>query len=185
MAFSLDASAFRIEQTNVPRDAPDAPGFEVQSASQVSKGVDLDLSIRPAEHAYAGLKYAYTKAEISKDPEIPDGTAPLNSPRHKLVAFAFASFTALREGDTRLGAQVIHVSKRQASLDPEQDLSVRLPGYTTVNVFASYALSRHVELRLDVSNLFDEDYLAGSQSDLLHLVPGAPLTVFGSARLHF
>jgi iron complex outermembrane receptor protein len=185
LGFALDASLFRIKQTNVPRDAPGAPGFEVQTAEQVSKGVDVEVSIRPADSIYAGIKYAYLDAEIMRDLDIPDGTGPLNAPRHKLVAFAFVSLTALRADDVRIGAQLVHVSKRQASLDPGEDLSIRLPAYMTVAVFASYALSRHIELRLDASNLFGENYFAGSQSDLLHLNPGAPLMVFGSVKLQF
>lgn len=94
------------------------------------------------------------------------------------------AFDLAREADLRLGINFVHASKRQASLDTEE-LSLKLPGYSTLNLFANYAFSPRVDFALDVSNVLDEDYLATSQSDLVHIVPGPPVTVFGSIRIHF
>jgi iron complex outermembrane receptor protein len=184
LGVTLDASVFHIEQTNVTSDAPNAPGFEIQTARQVSEGLDLELSMQPFEWVRLGLKYGYTDSEIRDDPEIPDGTAPLNAPLHKFLAAGLFSFSLAREDDLSIGLNYVYVSKRQASLD-EEELSVKLPGYSFVNLFVDYDLTPHVTLGLDVTNLFDENYIAGSQSDLLHLTPGAPVTVFGSIRVRF
>lgn len=184
MDLSLDTSAFRIEQTNVTSDAPNAPGFEIQTARQVSRGLDLELLLKPGEWIQLGVKYGYTDAEISDDPEIPGGTVPINAPLHKLVVFGLFSFNLTREHDLQTGVNFVYMSERQASLD-EDELSVRLPGYSTVNLFIDYAFSPHVDFGMDISNVLDEDYLSGSQSDLLHITPGAPITVFGTIKIHF
>ncbi|MBI1733292.1 MAG: TonB-dependent receptor [Gammaproteobacteria bacterium] len=184
MKFTLDASVFEIEQTHVTTEAPGQPGFEIQTARQVSEGLDVEASLRPFRLLQLGLAYAYTDAEIRDDPEIPEGTSPTNVPRHKLVFYGLLSAGLRNDDDLRAGFSYVYNSKRQASLDIEE-LGVKLDGYSVVNVFASYTLNSHVEFGVNVSNLFGEDYLAGSQADLLHIVPGAPTTVYGTLSLKF
>jgi iron complex outermembrane receptor protein len=181
---TLDVSVYRIEQTNVTTDAPNAPGFEIQTARQVSEGLDLDLSLRPLEWIRLGLKYGYADSEIRDDPEIPDGTAPPNAPLHKLVIAGLFTFSLVREDDLRIGVDFQYASERQASLD-EEELRVRLPDYSLVNGFVDFALTPNLTLALDVLNLGDADYLSGSQGDLLRIVPGQPITFFGSIRAKF
>jgi iron complex outermembrane receptor protein len=184
LKFSLDASVFDIEQTNVTTDAPGEPGFEIQTARQVSEGLDVEASLHPLRSLQLGIAYAYTDAQVRDDPEIPDGTSPLNAPLHKLVIYGLLSASLLNENDLRAGFSYVYNSERQASLDPEE-LAVKLDDYSVVNLFATWTLNRHVEFGLNVSNLFNEDYFAGSQSDLLHIAPGAPTTVYGTLTVSF
>ncbi len=184
MKFSLDASVFNTEQTNVTMEAPGNPGFEMQTARQVSDGLDVEASLHPLQTLQLGVAYAYTDAQIRDDPEIPDGTPPLNVPLHKLVIYGLYSASLRHDADLRAGFSHVYNSKRQASLDVDE-LAVKLGGYSVVNLFASYELNSHVEFGINVSNLLGEDYLAGSQSDLLHIMPGAPTTVYGTLTLRF
>lgn len=184
MDFTLDGAVFDIEQTNVTAEAPGNPGFEIQSARQISEGLDLEMSLRPISALRLGLGYAYTDVQIRDDPEIPDGTTPLNAPLHKLIVYGLLSASLRREKDLHAGFSVAYGSKRQGSLDIEE-LDVRLDGYSTVSLFASFDLTSQVEFGLSISNLLDEDYLAGSQSDLLHITPGAPRAVYGTLKLRF
>jgi iron complex outermembrane receptor protein len=184
MDFTFDGAVFDIEQTNVTAEAPGNPGFEIQTARQVSAGLDLDMSLRPLSVLRLGLGYAYTDVQIRDDPEIPDGTTPLNAPRHKLIVYGLVSASLWREQDLHAGFSVAYSSARQGSLDVEE-LGVRLDGYSTVNLFASFDLTAQVEFGLSISNLLNEDYLAGSQSDLLHVTPGAPRAAYGTLKLRF
>ena len=184
MDFTLDGAVFDIEQTNVTAEAPGNPGFEIQTARQVSEGLDLEMSLRPISALRLGLGYAYTDVQIRDDPEIPDGTTPLNAPLHKLIVYGLLSASLRREKDLHAGFSIAYSSRRQGSLDLEE-LAVKLDGYSAVNLFVSYALSPSVEFGLNVSNLLGEDYLAGSQSDLLHITPGAPRAVYGTLKLRF
>lgn len=184
LGFALDVSVFRIEQTNVTTEAPDDPGFEVQTARQVSEGLDIEASLRPLRLLQLGLAYAYTDAQVRDDPEVPDGATPINVPLHKLVLYSLATASLLREGDVRAGLSLVYQSQRHASLD-SGELAVKLDGYTTVNLFASFALSPRVEFGLHVSNLLGADYRAGSQGDLLRIAPGAPTTVYGTLTFRF
>ncbi|HEU4597307.1 MAG TPA: TonB-dependent receptor, partial [Pyrinomonadaceae bacterium] len=59
----------------------------------------------------------------------------------------------------------------------------QVEGYWLLDLMASYPLSRHVDLRLNVNNLTDEYYfdrLGGG-----HLVPGAARTVTLSTSFNF
>ena len=184
MDFTLDGAVFDIEQTNVTAEAPGNPGFEIQTARQESEGLDLELSLRPIPAVRLGLGYAYTDVQIRDDAEIPDGTTPLNAPLHKLIVYGLISASVRRDKDLHAGFSFAYSSNRKGSLDIEE-LGVTLDGYSTVNLFASFELTSQVEFGLSISNLLDEDYLAGSQSDLLHITPGAPRAVYGTLKLRF
>ena len=47
MDLSFDASIYRIELKNVTTEAPNNPGFEIQTAKQISEGFEMELSIKP------------------------------------------------------------------------------------------------------------------------------------------
>ncbi len=184
MDFTLDSALFNIEQTNVTTEAPGQPGFDIQTARQISEGLDLEVSLRPLTPLRLGVAYAYTDAQIRDDPVIPDGTAPLNAPLQKLVIYALVSASLRHENDLHAGFSVAYSSERQASLASEE-LAVKLDGYSSANLFASFALTPGVEFGISVNNLLGEDYLAGSQSDLLHITPGALRSVYGTLKLRF
>lgn len=181
---SIDASFYSIEQTNVAVDAPDAPGFEIQTAIQRSEGVDLALSLQPSDWLSANINYLFTDAAIFDDPEIPDGTQPLNVAFHKLVLYSLLSFSLKRQNDLQAGFGFTYRSQQKASLDPEE-LGIKLPGYWLGNLFINYNYSPRISLGLNINNLLDKKYLAASQSDLNHIRPGTPLTVIGSFKLSF
>lgn len=181
---SLDLSAFRIEQTNVASEAPDAPGFEIQTARQLSKGLDLDLSYKPTPWLLTGLKYAYTDVRILDDLIIPKGTRPLNVPEHKLVLSGLLTSSVKREHDLKAGLSFVYKSSQQASLDTDE-LDISLPGYWTGNLFIDYQLSTRVSLGVNISNILDENYLSGSQSDILHIHPGPPVSIMGNLSIRF
>lgn len=182
--FSLDMSLYSVEQTNIASDAPGAPGFEIQTSRQKSEGFDFDMSLKPANWIYASLKYAYTDAKILDDPEIPDGTRPINAPRHKLILSGFFTFNIRNEKDLQAGMNFRYRSEQKASLDPDE-LDVKLPGYWLGDLFVNYTLSPRISLGLNISNLLDNSYLAASQVDLLHIHPGTPLTVTGNIKFNF
>ena len=75
-------------------------------------------------------------------------------------------------------------SDRQGSLEPGE-LSFKLPGYFRGDVFIMWRLSEKLGLELGIENFSDEEYIQGSQSDGLHLTPGAPITVRGRIKLSF
>jgi iron complex outermembrane receptor protein len=180
----LTVAFFRATQRDVARDAPGDPGFEIQVARQKSRGVDVELAARPGGPLEWLASYAYTDAELLDDPEIPDGTAPLNVPRHKATVSVVAGLSLRRARDLRLGAALVYSSRRQGSLE-EEEFDFRLPAHLTGDLFAAYRVSERLECRLHVQNVGDADYFLGSQGESQSVSPGVPLTVTGSIRLSF
>ena len=150
MNLSVDASLFSIEKTNVTVDAPGAPGFEIQTARQKSDGFDMLMSFSPAAWLHSNISYAYTDAEIFDDPELADGTQPINVPLHKLVLSSFISLRIRSENDLQAGLSFSYRSAQKASLDPDE-LTVKLPGYWLGDLFVNYTLSPRISLGLNIN----------------------------------
>ncbi len=61
----------------------------------------------------------------------------------------------------------------------------KLPGYTVVNLMASYAVNRNLTVRLNVDNLFDKLYATSSNWGGTRVSLGVPRTFMVSADLKF
>ncbi|MCC7412341.1 MAG: TonB-dependent receptor [Gammaproteobacteria bacterium] len=174
---SIDAAAFVIRQRRVTTSAPDAPGFELQTAQQRSRGVDLDLRVQPNATVALIGRYAYLDAGITRDPLVPDGTAVPGVPRHQ------ASLLGLfHRGGLRAGIAARFIASRPASREADE-LGIELPGYVRVDAFGAWQPSDRVTVTVHLSNLTGADYFEGAQSDALTLVPGAPLAVTARLRI--
>lgn len=64
------------------------------------------------------------------------------------------------------------------------DPTFRLPSYTTVRVAANFEVSDSLDVRLEVNNLFDEEYYSKSYVDDW-VQPGTPLNFRISANFSF
>ena len=182
--FTFDASVYRIEQLNIPVDDPNNPGFELQATRQLSKGLDLNLSIWPTKQIRTSVKYANTNAVFKDDLEIPDGTRPFNVPVHKIVLSGLYYHTLKNENDLLIGANIFYKSKQNVGIEPEE-INIIIPGHWVGNFFMDYLLSSNISVGLDVNNIFNNDYLAGSQGDLLHIMPGTPFTILAKLKISF
>lgn len=181
----IDSAAFVIRQVNVTVDAPNNPGFEIQSAKQQNIGVELSAAWAPSDTTQMVFDYQWLDTRVFDDPTIPDGISALNAPRHQ--AGVSLRQRVERGGIWRgiaFGAALRYVGRRQASLDTEE-AALKLDDYVRVDLYASKAFGRTLKLKLSVENLFDEHYIQGSQSDAFSLRPGAPATVWTEIMLRF
>ncbi|MFT5131562.1 MAG: outer membrane receptor for monomeric catechols [Gammaproteobacteria bacterium] len=69
-------------------------------------------------------------------------------------------------------------------MEPDE-LRASISGYWLGDLFAKYQLMPRIGLGLNLTNIFDNNYLAPSQVGLLHLHPGTPLTIGGSVDIPF
>jgi catecholate siderophore receptor len=60
-----------------------------------------------------------------------------------------------------------------------------MPSYWLFNVVASYPLGKHVTLRLNVNNLFDEQFVQSFNNNGARFGPGAPRSYLLSADFTF
>jgi catecholate siderophore receptor len=81
------------------------------------------------------------------------------------------------------GAQYSDEVKRRDNNAP--NVPRKMPSYWLFNVVASYPLGKHVTLRLNVNNLFDEQFVQSFNNNGARFGPGAPRSYLLSADFTF
>ncbi|MEQ4616840.1 MAG: TonB-dependent receptor [Corticimicrobacter sp.] len=175
---SITAAIYQITLSNVTQADPDPVrgtlGYEVQTGKQRSRGFELDGTYRLQPGWNMLFSYAYTDASYVRDDTYEVGSGVPNVPRH---AVRLWSTYDIQEGPLQgfgFGAGIRAVSSRQAALvnKATPQLSATLPGYATFDAMAYYAY-RNMKITLNLYNLFDRDYTAGSNG-YAWLYPGEP-----------
>lgn len=144
-----------------------------------SRGVELDLTGQLSERWSLIGSYAYTDAEVTKDPEL-KGNRLQNVAKHSGSLSAVYDFGSLFGGDNlRLGTGVRYVGERAGNATNTFDL----PSYTVADAFASYEtkLDKHkVRLQLNVKNLFDKVYYSSAVNQYFVAIGDARQVSFSS-----
>lgn len=180
------ASVFRINQDNVLVGDPNNPFSLLASGRARSQGLELDVSGEVADGLSLLFSYAFVDAEMLDetldryfDQPVEAGARLMNIPEHTL-SVQLVKKTSAFDKPLSLGAGALYVGDRLG----EVATSFELPSYTTLRVFADYALTEQLTLRASVDNLFDETYYTNSFS-ALWVEPGAPRTWRLSADYRF
>jgi outer membrane receptor protein involved in Fe transport len=114
---------------------------------------------------------AFNDSRVRDDGSL-DGKRPAQTPR-----FSGSATLCWSNGASRIAATLRHVGAQY-----EDDLNTdRLPPATTLGLFASHALSPHVELNLRAENLFDERVVTRDQDGSIDL--GQPRTFWIGLKL--
>ncbi|MDG1207360.1 MAG: TonB-dependent siderophore receptor [Pseudomonadales bacterium] len=176
---------FDVEQSNIATFDANFNPTAVGAAS--SQGVELDLTGNLTDTLSMWLSYAYVDAETENDYTdfisfgfIPAGSPLLNVAEHQL-SVQMVQRTQLAGRALDLIGGLIYVDERSGQFG---DPSFELPSYTTVRVAANLEVSESLEVRLEVNNLFDEEYYTNSYADVW-VQPGAPLNFRVSVNFNF
>ncbi len=172
----LSGALFRVEKLNartpglVPGDPP-----QVLDGEQRVDGVELSVTgnITRSLSVFAG--YSLLASEIVKSNTPAEvGKRIQNTPRN-----SFSIWTTYRLRRLELGGGARFTDRRFGN-----NINTRVVGrYWLLDAMASYSLSDHVDLRLNLYNLTDEYYfdrLGGG-----HLVPGPGRSAMLGAGFHF
>ncbi len=150
-----------------------------------SSGVELDISGTLTSRLSLIGSYAYTDATFSKDNQDLQGNFIANVPRHS--GSLWLRSEVIRE-KLSVGAGAFARGQRQG----DNENTFQLPGYATVDAFASYTF--HFERgrltpQVNFSNLLDKRYFLNTNVydayPRLGIMPGQPFTVLGSIRWEF
>jgi len=166
-ALATTISVFDIEQTNQTEFAPDDPDFlfSVLSGTQKTQGLELEWVGRLTDRVRVYGGFSYLDAEFTDSVEN-DGNAPFAVPKHKVSLFGEYLFTGAFEG-LSVGAGFIHVGERFG----DNANSYELPTYERIDVTIGYQRD-DMNVRLGIENLFDEDYIAGTNGSGHNLMQG-------------
>lgn len=143
--------------------------------SSESKGLELELILTPTRNSMFSLGYGYTDATVrdihkneymDEDPQ--KGMRLAGIPKN---TFFFAGNYAVTKGvfkNLAFNATVSYTDNVYRDLNK----SVIYPAYWLTDLGASYRLNNGIQLRVNVNNVFDEDYY--NQSLGTQMVPSMP-----------
>ncbi|MGH9848344.1 MAG: TonB-dependent receptor, partial [Blastocatellia bacterium] len=174
---SVNGAIFRVEKTNArtPGILPDDPPQVLQGRQRVN-GVELGASggITRALRVFGA--YTFLDSEIVKSNTATEvGKQILNTPRHSFNIWT----TYLLPHRITLGGGPRFAGRRFGN-----NINTRqVEAYWLLDAMASFPVSKHLDLRLNLYNLTNEYYfdrLGGG-----HLIPGAGRSVMVSTAFRF
>ena len=172
-------SLYQLTRGNVATSDPFNPGFVVTTGEQRSRGVELDSQIAITEGLELVAAYAYTDAEVTEDNVLAEGLWTRNAPKHGLSTWLKYTLLEGPLSGLGFGLGVSHYTKQAGDLQN----SFFLPSYTLLDANLTYTRGP-LQLQLNLDNLTDERYAAGSYNDL-YVLPGRPLRARASATWSF
>ncbi|MEM7079910.1 MAG: TonB-dependent siderophore receptor [Pseudomonadota bacterium] len=170
---SMTVALFQVEQSNIlvndDRPAAVAAGFfSVDAGEAESRGIEIDANVIWDSGFNLWFSYAYTDAEFTNsNPDadfgaiIEDGDPLINSPEHQLNLQVSQSFdvAAMR---AEVGAGVQYTDERLGWTA----FDFNLPDYTIARIFGELQISDRFTVRVDLDNIFDEEYYTNSFADV-------------------
>ncbi|UHH31237.1 TonB-dependent receptor [Pseudomonas veronii] len=161
---TASAALFDITKRNVLVSVGSGVDTVYSVAGEVrSRGLELDASGQLSDRWSLIGSYAYTDAEVTKDPAL-QGKRLQNVAKHTGSLSAVYDVGSLLGGDDlRVGAGARYVGQREG----DANNSFNLPGYTVADVFASYNTKidgQKVKFQVNVKNLFDRTYYTSAAS---------------------
>ncbi|CRM45148.1 TonB-dependent receptor [Pseudomonas poae] len=163
---TASAALFDIHKRNVLVSVGTGLDTVYSVAGQVrSRGLELDATGQLSDNWSLIGSYAYTDAEVTKDPAL-EGKRLQNVAKHTGSLSAVYDFGSVMGGDDlRVGAGARYVGQREG----DANNSFNLPGYTVADAFATYDTrieGQKVKFQLNVKNLFDRTYYTSAASRL-------------------
>ena len=172
----LTGALFRVAKDNArtPGLSPTDPP-QVLAGRQVSRGVELSASggITRSLHVLGSYTFIDARIQSSNNP-LEVGRFFQNTPRH--ATSIWITYTARR---LTLGIGPRFMGRRYGNNTNTRHVD----GYATLDTMASYRVNRHLDLRLNLSNLNNAYYferLGGG-----HLIPGPSRYALFSTNIHF
>jgi iron complex outermembrane receptor protein len=161
---------------------PADPRFSVQTGTQRSKGIDVDIvgQVLPGWNVWAA--YAFNQAQITRDNTFPVGNFLTEAPRHSGNVWTTYEFSRGRIRGLGLGGGLYSISAKQGDLFN----SYLLPGYARVDATAYYEFrpsDRKTGWRfsVNVKNALDRKYWEASNAGFVR--GGAPIAVYSTFKL--
>lgn len=172
----LAATWFDIRKQGILTTDPVDPNYLAPVGKLVSRGIELDASLKLGNRWQVVANYAWTDARA--DDEAFATPAVLNVPKHSATLLLVHRLPTTR-GDWQLSGAAAYVGDRAATLDTS---GLLLPAYVKLKAAVEAPLTERLRFRLEADNLLDTRYAASSYS-ALWIYPGAPRTVRASLRI--
>ena len=163
---TLNASAavFQIRQKNLarsldPSECNGQPSCSEAAGEVKSQGFELEATgaVTPAWNVQAGLSYAKAEYSKSTNANTPVGTPFGTTLPQKMLRLSTTYRLSGPLQGWRVGASLQSQSEI-SSTNTTTRVTRRHGGVTTVGLMAGWAVNKNLDLRLNISNLFDKYY---------------------------
>ncbi len=176
-------SIYQVSRKNFPTTDPDT-GETEQIGEQRSRGVELLVESSPMESLLLQGSYAYTDAEYVeyyKRGNDYSGNVPAFVPENTVSLAAVYDLERRIRKPLKVGGALRWVGERWQE-DANEN---KFDAYTVVDVFGEYAFSDSVLVRMNIKNLFNEEYFRSGTGYGDYAKPGDPFTLEVSLDMKF
>jgi len=155
----------------------------IQSGEKRVRGIELGAIGRITEAWSVSAGFTTMDTKVAKGPAVTsDGSGSLAyTPRN-----AFTSWTSYDFGNRlSIGGGARYNGRMHRGTDGAIGTPAYTEAYWVVDAMASYAFSETFDLRLNLYNLFDKDYVAAINKSGYRYIPGTPRTALLTANFRF
>lgn len=165
----VQVSVYQLDQENMLSVDLANPGFNVQTGSIRSRGIEFEAKASLSESLDITASASRNDIKYTKDNDGREGRHPAGMP--PLTASLWLNYTLL--GDTPLAGLGAGVGTRyvKSSYGTDYEGAFQIPSYTVFDASLSYDLEKSplqwkgVKLALNVKNVTDKTYVANCTSD--------------------
>ena len=185
----ITGALYQLTKTKNLTADPANSAYSVQSGEIRSRGVELEAKAAVNANVNVTASYTYTDAEYTHDTLL-KGKTPVEVPKNMASLWADYTFheTALSGLTVGTGLRYVGESKSLYSTGTNANQNFSVAGYTTVDAVVKYDLGRFglpgSSVGVNVSNLFDRDYVASCYRDYA-CYWGAERQIVGTATFRF
>lgn len=178
----LTAALYRtVVRNELTQDPVDQQYY--QTGRKRVQGIELGVVGRITDDW--GVSAGFT----TMDAKVTDGKAVSNDGSRDLAYTPRSAFTAWTTYHLPVGLTVGGGARYAGSMKRGTDGAIGTPAYTgsywVFDAMASYPVNRHVDLQLNLYNLFDRDYVAAINKSGYRYTPGTPRAAMLTANIRF
>ncbi|MFT4248212.1 MAG: catecholate siderophore receptor Fiu [Pseudomonas sp.] len=171
-------------QTDVSNEiAQGSDGLYYQTGEKRVKGVELSAVGKLTEHWSLATGYTRMDTQVKAGAIVSqDGSTDLAyTPDSAFTAWS----TYILPFGLTIGGGVRYSGEMKRGTDGAIGTPALVKSYTVWDAVVTYPVNKHFELRLNVNNVFDKDYVAAINKSGFRYTPGAPRSATLSANLKF
>lgn len=187
---SLNGALYRTENDKQTSQDP-TTGLTSQFGKTRVEGVEL-AAVGQLTHFWqvsAGVSKMRTKALDSYSVSSTTGAVTTTNAVRWSPDLSATVWTSYTLSDLTVGGGVRYMSEQKRLVtegtNPATTNIPNIPGYSVVDLMAAYKVTKNINLRLNLYNLFDKQYVSAANNSGARLVLGAPRSASVSAAFTF
>lgn len=180
---AFTAALYRTDVKNEIEQDPTNANVYYQTGKKRVEGIELGVQgqITPNWMVSAGYTHMKTSVEAGRAVTASGEDALNYTPKNAFTSWTTYSFPF----GLTIGGGVRHNGKLLRGTDGAVGTPAYAKGYWVADAMASYALTKNVDLRLNVYNLADEEYVASINKSGYRYIPGNPRSASLTANFRF